>query len=83
MAERDEPEAAHERPRAADEGPDEDLHRHVDDVLAGDAEGQEGPREEHGEKEPADDTPPAHCRFAMMPPGRAKIMTMNTTKAIT
>ena len=50
VAERDEPEPAHERPRAADEGPDEDLHRHVDGVLAGDAEGQEGPREEHGEE---------------------------------
>ena len=47
------------------------------------SERQEGAGDEDGEEEASDDAAGAHCRFAMMPPGRAKIITMKTTKAIT
>src|SRR5262249_57520695 len=83
VAEGHEAEAAHERPRAADEGPDENLHDDVDEVLAHPAEGEEGLHGEEGDDEDGPEASPAHVRLAKMPPGRTNISTMKITKATT
>jgi hypothetical protein len=82
VSQRHEPEASHERPRVADERPDEDLNHDVEHVLLHPAhghEGEEGDRDEHGEGDRAF----GHCRFAKMPPGRMNISTMKSANAIT
>src|SRR2546425_8332540 len=83
VAQRDQAEAAHERPRSADEGPDEDLDQDVEDVLAHAAHRQDRPQGQHREERPADDPPGPHPRRTSRPPGRTNIITMNTTNAIT
>ena len=83
VAEGDEAEAAHERPRPADERPDEDLDDDVDEVFPHAAERQEGLDGEEGDDEPAEEASPAHVRLAKMPPGRTNIRTMKMTKAMT
>src|SRR5216683_7983672 len=83
VAEGDEPEAPHEGPRLADEGPDEDLDGHVEHVLLHAAHGEEGGDEEEGEDGQREKAAARHSRFARMPPGRTNIMTMKMTKAIT
>ena len=83
MPERDEAEAAHERPRAADERPDEDLDQDVEDVLAHAAHRDERGGHERREQDADADAAGAHARLAKRPPGRTKIMMMKITKAIT
>src|SRR3972149_2364747 len=83
VAEGDQPEAPHERPRPTDERPAEDLHQTVERVLAHAAHGQEGGGGDEGEDGGGGESRHGHSRFARMPPGRANIITMNSTKAIT
>src|SRR5438552_663708 len=83
VPERDEAEAAHERPRAADERPDEDLDQDVEDVLAHAAHRDERGGHERREQDADADAAGAHARLAKRPPGRTKIMMMKITKAIT
>src|SRR5207244_11712045 len=83
VPERDEAEAAHERPRAADERPDEDLDQDVEDVLAHAAHRQERPQGQQREERRADDPPGPHPRRTRRPPGRTNIITMKTTNAMT
>ena len=83
MAEGDEAEAPHQRPRVAHERPHEDLDDDVPDVLLRHAEGQRG-NQRDGEE---DDDPGSRAghqdRLAKMPPGRTKISTMKMTNAMT
>src|SRR5438477_109391 len=83
VTEGDEAEAAHQRPRPADERPDEDLDQHVQHVLAHAVHRHERHRHHDREQHAPDQTTRAHARLPRMPPGRAKIMTMKNTKAIT
>ena len=83
MAEGDEAEAAHERPRPPDEGPDEDLDEDVDQIFPHAAQRQEGLHGEEGHHQSAEEAGPAHVRFAKMPPGRTNMSTMKMTKATT
>src|SRR6266446_466425 len=83
VTEGDEAEAAHQRPRPADERPDEDLDQHVQHVLAHAVHRHERHRHHDGQQHAPDQTARAHARLPRMPPGRAKIMTMKNTKAIT
>src|SRR5207247_1261487 len=83
MAERDEAEAAHQRPGASDERPDEDLDDDVQHVLPHAAHGDEGcghEREQDGDGGGAADH---RSRLARMPPGRMNIITMKRANAIT
>src|SRR5262249_19507836 len=83
VAEGDDAEATHQRPGAADERPDEDLHRHVDGVVTHPDPREDRPGGERAHGGPADEPRRAHSRRARMPPGRANIITMKITKATT
>src|SRR6266436_6628382 len=83
VTEGDEAEAAHQRPRPADERPDEDLDQHVQHVLAHAVHRHERHRHHDGQQHAPDQTARAQARLPRMPPGRAKIMTMKNTNAIT
>src|SRR5207302_1005888 len=83
VAEGDEAEATHEGPGGADERPDQDLDQHVEDVRP------QAPHRDPGRRpEPRKQTERArganrYPRRIKMPPGRAKISTMNTANAMT
>ena len=83
MAERHQPEAPHQGPGIADEGPEEDLDDDVPEVLPGAAERQQRRDRQDRDAEPPARGRPAHARLAKIPPGRTNMRTMKMTKAMT
>src|SRR5262249_21260795 len=83
VAERDEAEAAHQRPGPTDERPDEDLDDHVEHVLPHAAHGNEGRSHQTEQNRGGHGAADHRSRRARMPPGRMNIITMKSANAIT
>ncbi len=83
MAEGDQPEAAHQRPRVAHERPQEDLDDDVPDVLLGRTQGKDRDQGEGDQREDGEDAERRQARLAKIPPGRTNMSTMKITNAIT
>src|SRR3990167_8709932 len=81
VAERDQAEPAHQRPRGAHDAPDQDEDGDVQDVEARRPERQPGEDRQESEAEKGEE--PLHSRFPRIPSGRTKIATMKMTKATT
>ena len=80
MAERDQAEAAHDRPRGVGERPDQDQHQDVQMIGVAIDEGQ---RDQRRNSDRPGNLSRIHERLANSPAGRMNIMTMKKAKAST